>query len=200
MTGLRGGGRLTDKRGMVDLTGLQALIAAQDWAGAEKLLRRAARAKAAPAQVFYNLGKVLEAAGRPEQSGTWFRKAVAADPSYAMAWFELGRRAIALDDLDLAEKTFARVTALTPSDMDAWRTLARLHLRRGHWAEARTAWAHFDDAEARAALYRIACELGEDTGPLRARLLSSKEGRPEVIKAVTRVSRGALPLRFPRAG
>ncbi|MHC0053471.1 tetratricopeptide repeat protein [Actibacterium sp. D379-3] len=183
---------------MVDLSTLQAKLAAQDWAGAERLLRRAAQDRRAPAQVFYNLGKVLEAAGKPQQSGPWYRKAVAGDPAYALAWFELGRWAVAADDLALAEKAFAKAVDLAPEDADAWRNLGRVRLRLGQWAAARIAWARFADGEARSALYRIAAELGEDVQDLQRGLLADPALRPEAMKALTRVARGRVPLRFPK--
>ncbi|MBC58090.1 MAG: hypothetical protein CL814_14310 [Confluentimicrobium sp.] len=184
---------------MVDVSSLPALLQAEDWAGAERLLRRAAKDRRAPAQVFYNLGKVLEAGGKAPQSGAWYRRAVAVEPGYANAWFELGRWAVAAEDLVLAEQAFARAARLAPQDLDAWRNLGRVRLRRGQWAQARTAWLHLgDDAEARVALYRVTAELGEDTGAARAALLSDPALRPQAMKALTRVAKGAVPLRFPK--
>lgn len=183
---------------MMDMTALQARIAAQDWAGAERMLRRAAKSKGAGAQVFYNLGKVLQAGGKGAQSGAWFKKAVAADQGYAIAWFELGRWAIDADDLTLAERCFDKAAMLAPDDADAWRNLGRVRLRLGDWAAARTAWDRLgEDAEVLTARYRIAAELGEDTAALQATLLAQADMRPEAMKALVRVAKGSVPLRFP---
>jgi len=183
---------------MVDLGPLSTLLDARDWAAAERLLRRAANDHDAPPQVFYNLGKVLESAGKPGQSGAWYRKAVAADSGYAIAWFELGRFAIAADDLALAARAFDKAATLAPADADAWCNLGRVLLRLGQWAQARQAWAHLAGAEAELARYRIAAELNEETGAARAVLLADPALRPAVIKALTRVAKGTVPLRFPK--
>ncbi len=177
---------------------LQALLAAQDWPGAERLLRRAAKSKSANASTYYNLGKVLEVAGKPEQSGAWYKKAVSADPGHANAWFELGRWAIDGRDWPLAAKAFAKAAALAPDDPDAWRNLGRVTLRLGHWDQAQVAWARFDDDEARLAQYRIAAERGKDTSVLRAALLRDPALRPEVLKTLVRTAKGRVPLQFPK--
>ncbi|MEO1470769.1 MAG: hypothetical protein AAFV86_17125, partial [Pseudomonadota bacterium] len=61
---------------MAGLDKLPVLLAARDWEAAERLLRRAARARGAAPEVFYNLARVLEEAGRGAQSAHWLEKAV----------------------------------------------------------------------------------------------------------------------------
>ncbi|MEL6197683.1 MAG: tetratricopeptide repeat protein, partial [Pseudomonadota bacterium] len=141
---------------MADLSKLPTLIAAEDWAGAEKLLRRAARAQKPAPEVFYNLGKVLMERGQAKQAVSWFRKAVLARPSYAAAWFELGRAALGADDLQGACDGFARAVALAPGDADARLNLARLVLRLGDWEKAEALWRSIDADEAKPALFRAA--------------------------------------------
>ncbi|SEQ91499.1 hypothetical protein [Thalassovita taeanensis] len=181
---------------MVDLSSLPRLLAAENWPAAEKLLRRAAGHKNAPAQVFYNLAKVIEAQGGAGLF--WLKRAVRADPRYAVAWFELGRGLIDARDLPGAEAAFAKAALLDPSDAEAWRNLLRLRLRLSDWARARGALGHLpEDMETRLAAYRIAAELGEDVTNLRAALLADPAIRPEAIKALTRTAKGQVPLRFP---
>ena len=188
---------------MTDLSPLGALIAAQDWAGAERLLRAAATAPNAPAAVFYNLAKVLEAAGQDAERRDWLQRAVAADPGYAIAWFELARAALAEDALEAAQDGFARAWALAPQDGDAALSLARVALRRGDWAEAlRAAQPLGPLAEARAIRYRALCETGQRAAAQEemAALLAVPNARPHALKALTRVAHGRLPLRLPAAG
>lgn len=180
---------------MTRLDALPGLIVRQDWAAAERLLRRAAQGQGATAPVFYNLAKVLEAQGKPDQRLHWLRRAVARDPAHPAAWFEIGRALLALPDLAGAEAAYARAALLDPSDAEAWGALWPLRLRLGDWAGARAALATLPDTPAtRAARYRIACELGEAPDP--APLLADPAGRPEALKALTRVSRGRMPLRL----
>ena len=181
---------------MSDLSKLPALLAAQDWPRAERLLRRAAAAKGAPASVFYNLGKVLEAAGKGGQSRAWYRKAVAADPAHAHAWFELARAALDQDDWPAAADGFAAALRLSPDDTDAARNLMRVALRLGRWDQARQAAGLLDDDEAVQARYRAAAELGEETGALQAQLLRSG-ARQMALTTLTRTAKGRIPLRLP---
>lgn len=183
---------------MIDLSALPRMLSAQDWPAAERLLRRAAKAKGAPAAVFYNLAKVLEAQGKLAQRETWLRRALALDPRHAAAWFELGR--VLLDDACLreAEGAFAHALRLDPADREARGLLLRLRLRLCDWQGATEALDGLPDTpQTRAARYRIAAETGQPTEGLRAALLSDAQARPEALKAMTRVARGSLPLRLP---
>lgn len=182
---------------MIDLRRLPHLIAAKDWPAAESLLRRAAALPGAPAAVFYNLAKVLEARGVTEPCAALYERAVAADPAHAAAWFELGRARLLESDLPRAEAAFARAATLDPDDVDAWRYLMRLRLRLGDWEGAETAVRHLpQDAETRSAAYRAMAELGRDVRSARRQLLAEAAGRAHALKALTRVSKGAIPLRI----
>ncbi len=173
---------------------LPTLLAAQDWARAEKLLRAAAAKKTASADVFYNLAKVLEAAGKTRQMQQWLKRAVAAKPDYALAWYELGRRALDDNALEDAFTAFRRAHAADPHDRDAARSLGRVALRLGKWDVAAQCFAEFADSEAQLALYRIAAERGEPTTHLSQDLLAQSDLRSEVLKTLTRVAKGRLPM------
>lgn len=176
---------------------LPQLIAAQDWPAAERMLRRMAAQKGAPASVFYNLAKVLDQMGQGAKMLPWLRRAVATDPQYQHAWFELGR-ALMRDDPAQAAAAFARAAALDPADQDCWRNLARLRLRLGDWAGCAAALAHLPaDGETAILSYRLACETGNATAQQRSALLADKALRPAALKALTRVAKGSLPLRLP---
>ncbi|WP_299966363.1 tetratricopeptide repeat protein [uncultured Roseobacter sp.] len=181
---------------MVDLATLPALLAAQDWPRAEKLLRRAAQKRDAPAEVFYNLAKVLEALDKPEQSRRWLKRAVTQRPGYASAWFELGRAALASRDLPAARDAFARAARLDPADADARRSLGRVALRLCDWDLAAQCFEGGEDTEARHARYRIAAETGQAQAADRAALWSDGSARALTLRTLTRVARGTLPLRL----
>jgi tetratricopeptide (TPR) repeat protein len=179
---------------MDDLSALPRLIAAADWPGAEAVLRRAATASA-PAAVFYNLAKVLEMQGKPDRA-EWLARAVTRDPGHQAAWFELGRAR--LDAPAVALDAFHRAATLAPGDTDAWRMVLRLALRLCDWPRLAAALAHLpQDAETQVARYRWRAETGQATADDRAALLADAAMRPAALKALTRVAKGALPLRLP---
>lgn len=181
---------------MKDLNSLPALVSAQDWPAAERLLRRLAKGKAPAPDVFYNLAKVLEAAGKPDQMKHWLERAVAANPRYGIAWFELGRTALDQGALDAAKAAFEMAADLMPADADAKRNLGRVALRLGDWDKAAACFAKHTDKEAELARYRIAAETGSGTKDLRDALLAHRAWRPDVIKTLTRTAKGAIPLRL----
>lgn len=183
---------------MSGLEDLPALLAAGDWAAAERLLKRAAKARGAGAPVFYNLGKVCFEMGKLAQAATWLRKALAADPGHVNAWFELGRVAVAREDYETARKSFGRALALDPGDADTRRNLGRVALRLGQYAMAREVWAPLaGDGEADAALYRAAAELRSgDAGQLRRALMARPGHRGAALQALVRVSKGCVPLKL----
>lgn len=178
---------------------LQEALAAEDWPQAERLLRGLAAKKGAPASVLYNLGLVLDRAGKGDQSGPWFRRAVTADPGHVNAWCELGSWLLARNDLPGAEQAFSRAAAL--GDPTARRDHARVALRLGHFQVARAGWQAILDAsagtdtEALHALLRIALEEGAPIARDLRRSLAAQPGeRPALLKTLTRTARGSLPL------
>ncbi|WP_417672739.1 tetratricopeptide repeat protein [Pseudodonghicola sp.] len=178
---------------------LPALLAAGDWAAAEAVLKRAARARGAGAAIFYNLGKVYLEQGRAAPAMTWLTRATTADPRHARAWFELGRAALLAEDFASAERGFERALTLVPSDADARRNLGRVLLRRGGFTRARAIWTPLaGEAEADAAIYRAAAEAGDaDAGDLRAVLLARPEARALALKTLVQTAKGSLPLQLP---
>ncbi len=182
---------------------LATRLAAGDWPGAERMLRRAAaRADAGPS-VFYNLGKVLLEQGKAAQAATWLARTLATDPAHPGAPFELGRALLAAGDLAGAQGAFARALARDPADADAARTLGRIAERRGDWAAATDAWERVaalipGDGEALVGRTTAAAETGAATaGALRASLLARPDLRPVALAAFARAGRGSLPLTLP---
>lgn len=179
---------------MSKLKNLAVFIAEENWRGATAVLKREAGKAGAPASVFYNLAKVLEADKKWKQSGKWLKKAIQIDPTYQIAWFELGRWSIDQGDFQVAFEAFCKSSELDPDDKDAKRNAARIGLRLGMWEQAREHWKSCSDIEAEQARYRIAAELGESIDGLQARLLENRKARPEVIKTLTRTAKGKIPL------
>ncbi|WP_028092372.1 tetratricopeptide repeat protein [Pseudodonghicola xiamenensis] len=184
---------------MAGLEKLPALLAAGDWAAAEAVLKRAARARGAGAAIFYNLGKVYLEQGRAAPAMTWLARATGADPTHARAWFELGRAALLAEDFASAERGFDRALALVPGDMDARRNLGRVLLRRGGFTRARAIWAPLaGEPEADAALYHAAAEAGDaEAADLLAALLARPEARALALKTLVQTAKGTLPLQLP---
>ena len=182
---------------MKGLDKLPALLAAADWPGAERILKRAAQARGADPSVYYNLGRVLIEQGKWSAALVWLRRAVAARADYVLAWFELGRAAVETRDLELAFKAFQKALALDASDVDARRNLGRVALRLGRYDEARSAWASLaGECEADVALYRVAAE--QSLGDVEARRIALRErhGRAVYLRAIVRVSRGHIPMQL----
>ncbi len=141
------------------LSELPKLLDGGEWAQAEKILRTAAGQRGAGAHVFYNLAKVLEAQDKEEDTLPWLRKAVAADPKHALAWYELGRCKMSRN-LSEAEFAFRTAARLLPGDPDCWRNLARVRFRLEDWQGCAAALQELpEDDETLSMAYRVTCEL-----------------------------------------
>ncbi|MCI4661200.1 MAG: tetratricopeptide repeat protein [Neomegalonema sp.] len=183
----------------MDLDKLRKALSTQDWASAERLLRRAAEQRTAPASVFYNLAQVLVRADKGEEAGPWYRKAVGRDPGHAHAWHEYGAWLTERGELAEAMSAFSRAARLAPQDTDAQRNLGRVALRLGEWEVARGAFLALgpQDDEAALALLRLALETGAPDAQTRAmrRELAQKPAlRAHLLKTLTRSARGRVPL------
>lgn len=184
----------------MDVTKLQNALGAGDWATAEAILSPVARQPGAHPSLVYNYGKVLLEQARGPEAVAVLAQVVRAVPEHGDAWFELGRAALLIGDFSQAEAAFERALKLAPQDRDAQRNLARILLRRGKFARAEALWRQLagqSDAEAELALYRTAVELGhEDAASRRAALLRDHPDPQAVFTTLTRVAKGALPLRL----
>ena len=182
---------------MATLADLPSLFAAKDWPTAERLLRKAAKNRKAPAEIHYNLGKVLEAQGRKAQAINYFKRAVALKPGYAAAWFEMGRMMMDTGDLAAALPVFEKAARLDPADRFAPRNIGRIALRLGLWDKVDAAYAECDDDEALMALYRSAAEQRKNSAPqMLADALARADRRPVALRMMTRTARGSIPRRI----
>ena len=180
----------------MDIQRLQKALANGDWAGADVMLTPVTAGADAHPSLLYNHGKVLMELGRMQAAADLLNRAVQTAPGHAAAWFELGRAAVSQEDFATAFTGFSRALDLAPNDEDARRNLGRVALRLGRYDAARAAWAPLrGDAEADLALYRVASETGDpDAARQRRDLLAHHPDRAAVIRALVRVSKGAIPL------
>ncbi len=181
---------------MATLADLPKLFAAKDWGTAERLLRKAAKNKKAPAEVHFNLGKVLEAQGRKTQAITFFKRAAALKPGYAAAWSEMARMMMDTGDLRGALPVFEKAAQMDPVDPYTRRNIGRIAVRLGLWDKVEAAYAGQGDDEAVMALYRSAAEQRRNSA--RAMLddiLKLPERRPLGLRMMVRTARGSFPRR-----
>lgn len=179
---------------------LAAALGAEDWATAERLLRPRAAKKGASAALCYNLAQVLVRAGKADQAGAWYRKALAADPTHADAWCELAHWRAERGEAEAAAEAYAKTLALSPSDRDALRGAARTAQRLGEWEAAARFWgalrAEREEAEAALGVLRAALEQGRpEAEALRDALRRVPTLRPALLKTITHAGRGRLRLR-----
>ena len=181
---------------MATLADLPKLFAATDWGTAERLLRKAAKNKRAPAEVHFNLGKVLEAQGRKAQAITFFKRAAALKPGYAPAWAEMGRMMMDTGDLDGALPVLEKAAKLDPSDRFAPRNIGRVAMQLGLWEKAEAIYAGQDDDEAVMMLYRCAAEQRRNSArEMLDEVLAQPERRPLALRMMVRTARGSIPRR-----
>ena len=94
----------------------------------------AAAAEASPAGKFNNAGHVLASQGRAEEACAQFERAIAVDPDFALAHFNLGILHHGQGRLDAAIDCYLRVIELKPDHMDAHNNLCAVLLARGQFA------------------------------------------------------------------
>lgn len=185
---------------MATLSDLPKLFAAKDWTTAERLLRKAAKSRKAPAEVHFNLGKVLEAQGRKAQAITFFKRAAALKPGYAAAWAEAGRMMMDTGDPAGALPLLEKAAKLDPDDPYAPRNIGRIAVRLGLWEKAEAVYAGQSDDEAVAMLYRCAAEQRRNSArAMLDEVLAQPARRPLALQMMVRTARGAIPRRLPPA-
>lgn len=181
---------------MATLADLPKLFAEKDWTTAERLLRKAAKNKKAPAEVHFNLGKVLEATGRKSQAITFFKRAAAMKPGYAAAWSEMARMMNDTGDPVGALPYFEKALKLNPNDPFTLRNIGRIGLRLGFWDKVETAYGGLDDEEAVMARYRSAAEQRKNNArDILDETLANPERRPLALRMMIRTARGSIPRR-----
>lgn len=135
--------------------------AARDWARAEALYRCCLKLDEQDPTAPFNLANVLREQGRVREAVLFCRIALARDPVFAEAWYNLGDLAEAAGDLPLARQSLERALQCDAGFADAAFNLARLHYAAAAYAEAAAQWQRYleldaDSAWARKARHGIA--------------------------------------------
>lgn len=118
-----------------------------DHGTAESLYATAMRADAADPVLPFNLGNVFQAQGRPSEAKVAWQIAVARDPAFAEAWYNLALAAEDDRQADLAVAQYRRAVQAQPDYGDAQFNLALLLTQLDRCAEALAAWERFLELE-----------------------------------------------------
>lgn len=116
---------------------------AGDHATAESLYTTAMRADTADPVLPFNLGNVFQAGGRAAEAKVAWQIAVARDPAFAEAWYNLALAAEDEQQTDLAVAEYRRAVKAQPDYADAHFNLALLLTRLDRCEEALAAWQRF---------------------------------------------------------
>jgi tetratricopeptide (TPR) repeat protein len=108
---------------------------------------------------WFNLGFLLEEAGRVEESEGAFRRALELDDKLDRAWYGLGLSLIRQHRFDDAVAALKRNTELQPMSPYGWYQLARVHFDRQDPEAARTIIRHLQGFEP-----KVAAQLQRETG------------------------------------
>ena len=118
-----------------------------DHATAESLYTTAMRADTADPVLPFNLGNVFQAEGRATEAKVAWQIAVARDPAFAEAWYNLALAAEDDKQTDLAIAQYRRAVQAQPDYADAQFNLALLLTHLDRCSEALTAWERFLELE-----------------------------------------------------
>ncbi|MFG5409707.1 tetratricopeptide repeat protein [Piscinibacter sakaiensis] len=108
---------------------------------------------------WFNLGFLLEAAGRLADAEPAFRRALELDPKLDRAWYGLGLTLIRLHRFDDAVVALRRNTELQPMSPYGWYQLARVHMDRHEPDETLRIIRHLKGFEP-----KVAAQLERETG------------------------------------
>ena len=118
-----------------------------DLATAESLYMTALRADANDPVLPFNLGNLFAAQGRPAEAKIAWQIAVAREPAFAEAWYNLAMAAEDEEQIDLAIAQYRRAVRAQPDYADAHFNLALLLTRLDRCAEALPLWDRFLELE-----------------------------------------------------
>jgi tetratricopeptide (TPR) repeat protein len=118
-----------------------------DLAAAESLYTTAMRADASDPVLPFNLGNVFLAQGRSTEAKIAWQIAVARDPGFAEAWYNLAMAAEDEQQTDLAVAEYRRAVQAQPDYADAHFNLALLLTRLDRCGEALAAWERYVELE-----------------------------------------------------
>jgi tetratricopeptide (TPR) repeat protein len=116
-------------------------------ATAESLYTTAMRADSADPVLPFNLGNVFQGQGRPAEAKVAWQIAVARDPAFAEAWYNLALAAEDEQQTDLAIAQYRRAVQAQPDYADAQFNLALLLTKLDRCTDALPAWERFLELE-----------------------------------------------------
>jgi tetratricopeptide (TPR) repeat protein len=122
-------------------------------------LTRIAGSAPQEAAVWFNLGFVLQQAGRHDDAGPAFEQALARDPRMDRAWYGLALVLIEQGQFHDAVKALKKNTALQPLSPYGWYRLAQVRLALGQPDKALKVIEHLRQFEP-----RVAAQLERETG------------------------------------
>lgn len=111
------------------------------------------------AAAWFNLGFVLQQAGRHDDAGPAFEQALARDPGMDRAWYGLALVLIEQGQFHNAVKALKKNTALQPLSPYGWYRLAQVRLALGQPEKALKVIAHLRQFEP-----RVAAQLERESG------------------------------------
>jgi tetratricopeptide (TPR) repeat protein len=111
------------------------------------------------AAAWFNLGFVLQQAGRHDDAGPAFQQALARDPSMDRAWYGLALVLIEQGQFHEAVKALKKNTALQPLSPYGWYRLAQVRLALGQPEKALKVIAHLRQFEP-----KVAAQFEHETG------------------------------------
>ena len=118
-----------------------------DLAAAENLYATALRADSNDPVLPFNLGNVFDAQGRQAEAKVAWQIAVARDPAFAEAWYNLAMAAEDEKHIDLAIAEYRRAVQAQPDYADAHFNLALLLTRLDRYGDALPLWERFLEIE-----------------------------------------------------
>jgi tetratricopeptide (TPR) repeat protein len=141
--------RLEQKARSIDdlLAAAEQAEDAGDLSAAESLYTTAMRADTADPVLPFNLGNVFQAQGRPTEAKVAWQIAVARDPAFAEAWYNLAMAAEDEQQTDLAIAEYRRAVQAQSDYADAHFNLALLLTRLERCSEALPIWERFLELE-----------------------------------------------------
>jgi tetratricopeptide (TPR) repeat protein len=141
--------RLENKARSIDdlLVSAEEAENAGDLAAAESLYTTAMRADTVDPVLPFNLGNVFHAQRRPTEAKIAWQIAVARDPGFAEAWYNLAMAAEDDRQTDLAVAEYRRAVQAQSDYADAHFNLALLLTRLDRCAEALSIWERFLELE-----------------------------------------------------
>jgi tetratricopeptide (TPR) repeat protein len=119
----------------------------KDLVTAENLYTTALRADSNDPVIPFNLGNAFAAQERSAEAKIAWQIAVARDPAFAEAWYNLAMAAEDEEYMDLAIAQYRRAVQARPDFSDAHFNLALLLTKHGRYDEALLVWHRFLDLE-----------------------------------------------------